>query len=208
MAGRLSPSHFTTHGFARLKERTALETIDVDGLISGGFAVNLGMEVGTKKVHWLLWSEENEECFVVIRDEANFTILTVLPLLFRENLAWPIKPNLLALAERVAKLRNKPTLDEANLPALKEHYGGFRLFCDAVFRTVQGNMIFGRKVDLRLDEILNFERLWEDPGFLGHFAKRLRKFRGEIVLEQLFVRLNNDGEAFKMFSPAVTILIA
>ena len=69
-------------------------------------------------------------------------------------------------------------------------------------------MIFGRKVDLRLDEILNFERLWEDPGFLGHFAKRLRKFRGEIVLEQLFVRLNNDGEAFKMFSPAVTILIA
>lgn len=201
----IQKSRFTIHGFARLQERTAFEDVDVDGLISGGFAVNIGIELGTQKVHWLLWSEADNECFVVIRDEVTKEILTVLTLEYHNNIAWPVIKDFVARAERIATERSKPSLAEADLSSLKIHHPEARLLCDFVFRPVSGQMTLTRRIEPLLRDVTNFGRLWEDHYILDQFRRKAAKFVGGVVLEQLFVRLNKTGDAFKSYSPGITI---
>ncbi len=205
VAGSMEPlkSSFTIHGRARLQERTAFEDIDVDGLISDGLAVNVGREVETQVVHWLLWSEADQKSFVVVRDEGNSEVLTIME--YRKNPPPRFNPHFEGIAKGLVFWKRQPSLAEANLPLLKIHHPNFRLVCDVVFRTLSSgrekiSLNFIRKVRPFLGEISNFGKIWQDKGFLERLARKLRKFKSPVVLEQVFVRLNK-GEAFNAFAP-------
>lgn len=134
----------TIHGWQRLRERTQFEDIDVQGLITDGLSVNVGTENGTKRIHWLLWSEGDKEWFVVVRDENTGEVVTVLTLQFHANLAWPVTDLHMGLARKLAHSRTKPSLEAADLPILKTYLPRLRLAVTVVFRplTISSRIIY------------------------------------------------------------------
>jgi len=85
-------THFSRHAFERLGQRTSLTCEEVSELLDGGAYVNTGSKPGFNREHLVFYSVRDKEHFVAIRDSQSGTVVTVLPLAYHTNLAWPIHP--------------------------------------------------------------------------------------------------------------------
>lgn len=83
-------TNFSKHAFMRLSERTQIDVADVSHLLDVGAFINTGCKPGFNKEHLVFYSLKDEVPFVAVRDRLSGTVVTVLPLDYHENLAWPI----------------------------------------------------------------------------------------------------------------------
>ena len=71
------------HAVYRLEERSNLSVDEVHKIVTDNKYIPLGIEPGTDKVHWLIYSPEEELWHVLVVDEVKQEIVTVLPPDFR-----------------------------------------------------------------------------------------------------------------------------
>lgn len=93
---------FTKHGALRTKQRSNLSPSIVASYIDNGFAVNLGRQIGTTKVHWLFYSAEDSQFYVAVRTSESAMIVTLLPLEYHGNYGIKVTPDHKSQAEKKA----------------------------------------------------------------------------------------------------------
>jgi len=64
---------------------------EIASMLDKGLYVDTGRKPGFNRHHLLFYSKHDDCCFVAIRDEISGTVVTVLPLNYQTNLAWPIR---------------------------------------------------------------------------------------------------------------------
>jgi hypothetical protein len=94
-------SFFSKHAFKRIAQRTFLTYEEIGLILDGGFYVNTGTEPGFNRDHLVFYSHKDEVCFVAIRDHYSGKVITVLPLNYHKNLAWPITESAIAKAQEI-----------------------------------------------------------------------------------------------------------
>lgn len=95
-------SRLSVHAAQRLAERTHIREPDLLGLLDGEKSVPVGIEERTNRLHRLVYSVNDEECFVAVQDMGNGEVITVLTLEYHENLAWKISSESQNLARKLA----------------------------------------------------------------------------------------------------------
>lgn len=85
-----SQSHFSKHALIRITQRSKLSTFELANMLEDRRYVLLGSKPGMTKQHLLIYSAVDLEYFVVIQDDIDGTIVTVLPTEYHENLAWAV----------------------------------------------------------------------------------------------------------------------
>jgi hypothetical protein len=83
-------THLSRHARKRVKQRTQLTNLQLSAALDQNLVVNTGCKPGLHREHLLFYSTQDECCFVAIRDKLTGKVVTVLPLDFHDNLAWPI----------------------------------------------------------------------------------------------------------------------
>ena len=94
-------SFFSKHAFKRIAQRTLLTYEEIGLILDGGFYVNTGTEPGFNRDHFVFYSHKDEVCFVAIRDHYSGKVITILPLDYHKNLAWPITESTIAKAQEI-----------------------------------------------------------------------------------------------------------
>lgn len=82
--------HLSIHAFMRVSQRIRLTPETVMQLLDSGAVVNVGRETATNRDHLLFYSDADHACFVAIQDHLTGQVVTVLPLDYHDNLAWPV----------------------------------------------------------------------------------------------------------------------
>ena len=82
--------HFSSHAFERVLQRTKLSPFDIAKIIDVKACIDLGSKPGILKRHVLFYSTVDSAFFVAIQDVIDGTIITLLPLEYHDNLAWPV----------------------------------------------------------------------------------------------------------------------
>lgn len=85
---------FTRHGKRRLNERIALCEAEVRKLIQENKAIPLGRE--KSRIHYMFFSEPDQECFVVVLDYQTREVITILPIDYHNR--WRISLDLVMQA--------------------------------------------------------------------------------------------------------------
>lgn len=96
-------THFSRHGSQRVSQRLAISAEELAEMLDHGLFVNTGSKPGFRREHLVFWSLKNDEAFVAIRDALTGTVVTVLPLEYHDNLAWPISEEVQLEAKALAK---------------------------------------------------------------------------------------------------------
>lgn len=94
-------SFFSKHAFKRIAQRTLLTYEEIGLILDGAFYVNTGTEPGFNRDHLVFYSHKDEVCFVAIRDHYSGKVITILPLDYHKNLAWPITESTIAKAQEI-----------------------------------------------------------------------------------------------------------
>ena len=92
-------TYFSTHAYKRIKERSLLSFDEISLILDGKFFVNTGTEPGFNRDHLVFYSHKDDCCFVAIRDHLTGKVITILPLNYHKNLAWPITDNHISKAK-------------------------------------------------------------------------------------------------------------
>lgn len=92
---------FSKHAFMRIAQRTLLSYEEITLILDKGFYINTGTEPGFNLDHLVFYSHKDEKCFVAIRDHYSGKVVTVLPLEYHKNLAWPISDSDIAKAQEI-----------------------------------------------------------------------------------------------------------
>lgn len=115
--------YLSRHAFERLSERTQLTPDLLMALLDQGAVVNIGRETATDREHLLFYSLDDRCCFVAIQDRLRGEVVTVLPLDYHKNLAWPVTDA--QQAEAVTRAQNFAIArenDAFNSFELRAHY--------------------------------------------------------------------------------------
>lgn len=81
---------FSRHAFDRLSDRSRLFYDEVADILDQGLVINTGCKPGFNRAHLVFYSPHDQCCFVAIQDLLCGTVVTILPLDYHANLAWPI----------------------------------------------------------------------------------------------------------------------
>lgn len=108
MSSSLTP-HFTSHSLTKVKVRTELTALQVAWILHYRLALQLGTDVGTVKMRYLLWSPLDNDYFVILQDSLNGDVITLLPIDYHENLAYKINDVLRSRARELF-----PSMDTLN----------------------------------------------------------------------------------------------
>jgi len=92
---------FSKHAFKRIAQRTLLTYEEIALILDKGFYINAGAEPGFNRDHLVFFSHKDEKCFVAIRDHYSGKVVTVLPLDYHKNLAWPISDSIIVKAREI-----------------------------------------------------------------------------------------------------------
>ena len=84
------------HAVIRLEQRCQLQPHEVRHILENDKYHPIGRDERQQHQHLLIYSEKDNECFVVVQDEGNKDVITVLPLNYHN--AWEIHPDAEELA--------------------------------------------------------------------------------------------------------------
>ena len=79
---------FSTHAFDRVSERISLSHEELALILDYRLVVNIGMEPGSNRAHFLFYSILDKQCFVAIQDVKSGVVVSVLPIDYHNNCAW------------------------------------------------------------------------------------------------------------------------
>ena len=94
-------TYFSKHAFMRIAQRTLLTYDEIAFILDKGYFVDTGTEPGFNRDHLVFYSHKDQTCFVAIRDHYSGKTVTVLPLEYHKNLAWPISEQVLNKAKEI-----------------------------------------------------------------------------------------------------------
>lgn len=116
--------HFSQHAFLRLKQRSSLFCEEVSALLDSGLTVNVGSEVACNRDHLLFYSSQDDCCLIAIQDVLTGKVVTILPLDYHENLAWPVSDAQQEKAKALAMTltRKGPSKQAVSVFILSAHY--------------------------------------------------------------------------------------
>jgi len=149
--------------------------------------VSLGHEVGTTRRHELFFSAPDNQCFVVVIDEHDGTIITILPLDYHETLGWKVSEDAQSSARRcfTAVVAAETTAVVAALP---------RFYLNAYLDLPDGRI---RIVNLGTwaSEAYggNVAKLFEDDSFVAEVHRRIAQKCEAKDLYCVLVRLGKKG---------------
>lgn len=117
-------ARLTSHAQERLTARTALTEPELLDMLDNSFCVPLGTEGRSQKVHKLVGNAQDENCFIVVQDEANGEVVTILSLDYHNR--WNIDISAVKEARRLATAWRYPPEQKAKKdpPAKKEQKKG------------------------------------------------------------------------------------
>ncbi len=196
-------TRFTYHGNMRLRGRSSLSDIEIDTLISSGLAVKAGTEPGTSKVHWIVYSEPDQESIEIVRDERTKEVVTILNEKFFDRQAIP--KHFVVLSQTLASLRDKPSLAGINLGALRVYVPETYMFITFVLSSPIMWRTSIRGCRIVLGKMENIHKPWQDQACLKKLWSRLNEeLFSEIVIEQVVARISDD-EAYSSVLVGETI---
>ena len=113
------------HAIIRLNQRCSLTPKEVRYILTNEKSCPIGIHGKQKHhVHHLIYSEKDDECFVVIQDTNNEDVITVLPIDYHR--AWQIDPDTFELAKKAyygsqyaAKFCPRPTITKEEEKEIK-----------------------------------------------------------------------------------------
>ena len=189
----MATTTFTIHGLQRTQQRLSISPSQVADLLDDGLYIDVGVEPGTSKRHRLFYSPCDGFCFIAIQDASNGEVVTVLPLAYHDNLAWPVLPD----QERAAR---EIILPHARRFSVKREDRNPAHSDAKVFRALAYVSIGAR---LRIAHLGTWpslpyqrrvERLTRDRCFLVELRSRLEdKIKPNEDIESVYVRLGNRG---------------
>jgi hypothetical protein len=81
-----SQIQFTAHAAIRLRERSELSELDIGHAIDGEKAALVSVERGTGLYSYLLYSESEDKFLVIVFDNEDSTVVTIIPVEYWNNL--------------------------------------------------------------------------------------------------------------------------
>jgi len=118
-------TYFSTHAYKRIKQRSLLSFDEITSILDGKFYVHTGTQPGFNREHLLFYSHKDDCCFVAIRDNQTGKVITVLPLEYHKNLAWPISNKDISKAKEIYPfelLQSHKTIQDDPSPAIRRFY--------------------------------------------------------------------------------------
>ena len=94
-------TYFSKHAYMRIAQRTLLSFDEIAFILDKGYFINSGSEPGFNRDHLVFYSHKDETYFVAIRDHYSGKVVTILPLDYHHNLAWPIPEQVLTRAKQI-----------------------------------------------------------------------------------------------------------
>lgn len=183
-------TRLTKHGAERLQSRSSLSVPEIDIIIASGLALNLGREVGSNRVHWLLWSAEDERAFVVIRDERNKELITVLFDAYEGRHGVP--PRFVHLAKFLSRFPTYPQLTHADLVSWRTQRPELNIHViSVVCPSPRGGRTSLETVKVPLGELIKLKEPWYDAAILNNIWFKNQDLPGKehLVLHQMILRL-------------------
>lgn len=104
---------FSKHALHRIQERTTLRESEIAEILDANRGLNLGRKPGFDREHWLFYSLQDDDYFVAIRDRLVGKVVTVLPLDFHSNVAWPVTDQQKAEAKALYRAPGQMTTSTA-----------------------------------------------------------------------------------------------
>ncbi len=178
--GRSEPAvstRFTRHAFQRVHERLSLLPGEVATLLDYDLAVNIGVERNGHRLHRLFYSPPDRCCFVAVQDERDGTVVTILPLDYHANIAWPVSEAAQRAARSLVVPAEEDAAAEAEAPPPRPPAGRPRSFRLAVYARHVGD---GRVRVFSLGSVpaepygAEPERYLAEPDNLEDLADRVR----------------------------------
>jgi hypothetical protein len=87
---------FKQHALLRVRQRCNLTEKDIKDKINNGNYFNFG--INNKHNHLLIYSEKDDEMFVIVQDKRNFDIITLMP--FNWHNKWELSHEMLSIAKK------------------------------------------------------------------------------------------------------------
>lgn len=114
-------SQLSNHAIKRMKERTQLTEYQLTQILDNDLGVNTGTEFVFKRDHILIYSDIDDDFFVVIQDNITKVVVTILTIEYHQNLSWEIKNKKFNLAKFKGTHKRKPK-DIVKLLIIKLYY--------------------------------------------------------------------------------------
>lgn len=181
---------FTLHALDRTAERLHLSSDAIADIIDSDKAVILGYEPGTRRVHLLLYSEPDKECFVAVQDERTKEVVTVLPLDFDFHRVSFYPPTKLTDLKKRAEER---TVGQLYIP--QESVSPANYFFIFYFRHSLRRTLRARTLEIQSEKYASGrEEMERNAGLLAF----LKQFAGDNCLplerfEDVFVSVGRKG---------------
>jgi len=90
---------YTSHALERMQQRISFSPMQIAEILNRDLCIPLGYGRKKKHVHYLIFSPLDHQCFVVIRDESDGVVITVLPVDFHDRISFEISWDAQLLAE-------------------------------------------------------------------------------------------------------------
>ncbi len=81
---------FTYHAFDQVAKRLHLSHEEVAQILDFEKTIPIGLELRSRRMHILFYSDTDHECFVAVRDEKTREVITILPSNFDRHCKVPL----------------------------------------------------------------------------------------------------------------------
>ena len=99
------------HAMDRLLSRTGQSLEGFKEIYNKEKILPIGKEKGSSRIHELFYCKFKNQCFISIRDEENFEVITILPIDYHCNIAWEISKDAQQLAKKIFYEEQKTNLN-------------------------------------------------------------------------------------------------
>jgi hypothetical protein len=189
---------FSHHAYRRAYERLSMEPDEVAALLERDLTITIGKEKGSRRIHRLFYSCDDNLCFVAIQDEKTKTVVTILPIDYYANLFWTVPQSLMKEAiELVSSDHYKFEITDTMQGTLRQDIELPRLFkIRGTYLTREGSQ---ESVALGSwpTETYNgsFVKIFKDDKFYQEMQNRFnQKKHAADYLLGLVIRLGNKGD--------------
>jgi hypothetical protein len=194
--------NFSHHAYRRAYERLSMEPDEIADLLERDLTVNIGEEKGSRRVHRLFYSCDDNLFFVAIQDEKSKTVVTILPIDYYVNLFWAVPQSLMKEAsELVSSYHYKFEITNNMQGALQQDIELPRLFkISGTYLTREGSQ---KSVNLGLwpTETYggSFVNLFRDDKFIQEVQNRFNQIKtSSDYLIGLKIRLGKKGDLIRV----------
>ena len=187
---------FTRHAYDRADERSSMTLDEIAELLDSKFSVIINSEKGTNRAHHLYYSVKDNKYFVAVRDEKKLEVVTLLTVLYYEQLNSVIPIPFLKQAralvdpEALAAMQAQKAKPPVNNATSFKVSGGYINDLGQPFLANLGTFP-GTPYDLSM------EKMVKDEEFLQEVHSRFKKKVPTYDMFELYIKLGKKGECIR-----------